>query len=244
MDKNRQVLEMIEQLAIHLNNVIENPNYEVIKIFSGIPGLVYYYPDMEKSTKYSERAPWDNTKDTFDWLKNHISEACEHNSLVKIYHLKDGGIRLRFPEATKTEKREGLAMLTATLLDMIHAESQEAKAGSIPGDVTDCTSYEKVTVNKENKKMNDFSLSNLKDAFISKVTHLDKKTITIIALIALILLVVGKYQDIKDILIGIKDKVKRSKNFKAMVADGTAAVNSLKKIVGIKDNEKDNESEA
>lgn len=50
------------------------------------------------------------------------------------------------------------------------------------------------------------------------------------------LLVVGKYQDIKDILVGIKDKVKRSKNFKAMVADGTAAIDSLKKIVGVKDN--------
>ena len=135
-------------------------------------------------------------------------------------------------------------MLRAALLDMVLAEAQGTKTESMPEDVTNCTSYEKVTVNKENKKMNDFSLSNLKDALISKVTHLDKKTITIIALIALILLVVGKYQDIKDILIGIKDKVKRSKNFKAMVADGTAALSSLKKIVGIKDNEKDNESEA
>ena len=92
--------------------------------------------------------------------------------------------------------------------------------------------------------MNDFSLTNLKDALVNKITHLDKKTITILALIALVLLVVGKYQDIKDILIGIKDKVKRSKNFKAMVADGTAAMDSLKKIVGVKNNKKETTDEA
>ena len=83
--------------------------------------------------------------------------------------------------------------------------------------------------------MGNFSLSDLKDAVIDKVTHLDRKTVTILAILALLLLIVGKYQTIKDILIGIKDKVKRSKNFKAMVEDGTKAVNSLKKIVGIKD---------
>ena len=246
MDKNKRIRlqRMIGQLTTHLANVIENPSFEAIKIFPGLPGLIYYYPDTNSSTKYSEKAQWDNTKDTFEWLKDHISKACEHNSLVKICHLKDGGIRLRFPEVTRAEKENGRAMLRAALLDMVLAEAQGTKTESMPEDVTNCTSYEKVTVNKENKKMNDFSLSNLKDALISKVTHLDKKTITIIALIALILLVVGKYQDIKDILIGIKDKVKRSKNFKAMVADGTAALSSLKKIVGIKDNEKDNESEA
>ena len=83
--------------------------------------------------------------------------------------------------------------------------------------------------------MKDFSLSNLKDAVIDKVTSLDKKTVTILAIIALLLLIVGKYQTIKDILIGIKDKVKRSKNFKAMVEDGTNALNSLKKLVGVKE---------
>lgn len=97
-----------------------------------------------------------------------------------------------------------------------------------------------IEIKKEKKKMEDFSLTNLKNALVNKITHLDKKTITILAIISLALLIVGKYQDIKDILIGIKDKVKRSKNFKAMVADGTAAVNSLKKILGIKNEGKDN----
>lgn len=87
--------------------------------------------------------------------------------------------------------------------------------------------------------MKDFSLSNLKDVVVDKVRCLDRKTITILALIALVLLVVGKYQTIKDILIGIKDKVKRSKNFKAMIEDGTNAINGLKKIIGIKEGAKD-----
>ena len=88
--------------------------------------------------------------------------------------------------------------------------------------------------------MKDFSLGNLKDAVVDKVRCLDRRTVTILALIVLVLLVVGKYQTIKDILIGIKDKVTRSKNFKAMIEDGTNAINGLKKIVGIK--EKTNEA--
>ena len=98
-----------------------------------------------------------------------------------------------------------------------------------------CPDLEPSTVNKGEKKVKDFSLTNLKDALVDKVTSLDKKTITILAVIALLLLIVGKYQDIKDIAKGIKDKVTRSKNFKAMVADANSAVAGLKKIVGIKE---------
>lgn len=98
-----------------------------------------------------------------------------------------------------------------------------------------CPDLEPRTVNKGEKKVKDFSLTNLKDALVDKVTSLDKKTITILAVIALLLLIVGKYQDIKDIAKGIKDKVTRSKNFKAMVADANNAVAGLKKIVGIKE---------
>ena len=238
MDRNEQLLlqKVVAQLTgIHLINLIKNSNYEAIKIFPGIPELVYYYSDTKSSTTYSEKVKWKCTKDTFNWLKDHISKACEDNYIIKVCHLKDGGIRFRFPEATFEEKLTKISMLRRTLLDMISKEAQGIKTEPVP---------KKVLVDKEDNKMNDFSLTNLKDVFINKVTHLDKKTITIIALVALILLVVGKYQDIKDILIGIKDKVKRSKNFKAMVADGTAAVNSLKKIVGIKDNGKDNVNEA
>lgn len=93
--------------------------------------------------------------------------------------------------------------------------------------------------NKEELKVNEFSLTNLKDALVSKITSLDKKTVTILAIIALVLLVVGKYQDIKDIIKGIVDKVKKSKNFKAMVEDGSNAVKNLKKIVGIKERKTD-----
>lgn len=93
--------------------------------------------------------------------------------------------------------------------------------------------------NKEELKVNEFSLTNLKDALVSKITSLDKKTVTILAIIALVLLVVGKYQDIKDIIKGIVDKIKKSKNFKAMVEDGSNAVKNLKKIVGIKERKTD-----
>lgn len=93
--------------------------------------------------------------------------------------------------------------------------------------------------NKEELKVNEFSLTNLKDALVSKITSLDKKTVTILAIIALALLVVGKYQDIKDIIKGIVDKIKKSKNFKAMVEDGSNAIKNLKKIVGIKERKTD-----
>ena len=93
--------------------------------------------------------------------------------------------------------------------------------------------------NKEELKVNEFSLTNLKDALVSKITSLDKKTVTILAIIALVLLVVGKYQDIKDIIKGIVDKIKKSKNFKAMVEDGSNTVKNLKKIVGIKERKTD-----
>lgn len=92
---------------------------------------------------------------------------------------------------------------------------------------------------KEKKEVKDFSITNLKDALVNKITSLDKKTVTILAVIALLLLIVGKYQDIKDIAKGIKDKVTRSKNFKAMVEDANNALAGLKKIIGIKESKGD-----
>lgn len=151
---------------------------------------------------------------------------------IKVCHLKDGNLRIRFEEGTTLSSRtQAVQRLKQTI-------RQNVNIGSV-GIPLPCIDekYEKYKEKKgEEKRMNSFSLTNLKDALVNKITHLDKKTITILALIALVLLVVGKYQDIKDILVGIKDKVKRSKNFKAMVADGTAAIDSLKKIVGVKDN--------
>ena len=156
---------------------------------------------------------------------------------IKVCYLKDGNLRIRFAEdASKLDR----TLATQRLEQII---KQNVTIGTVNAPLP--VIYDKHKEKKgEMKRMNDFSLTNLKDALVNKITHLDKKTVTILALIALVLLVVGKYQDIKDILIGIKDKVKRSKNFKAMVADGTAAIDSLKKIVGVKDSKKDTTNEA
>lgn len=170
----------------------------------------------------------------YQLLFNNIGQWVQAIPEIKVCHLKDGNLRIRFEEdTTSSDRTQAVQRLKQTI-------KQNVNIGSV-GIPLPCVDekyerYEKYKEKKEKKRMNSFSLTNLKDALVNKITHLDKKTITILALIALVLLVVGKYQDIKDILVGIKDKVKRSKNFKAMVADGTAAIDSLKKIVGVKDN--------
>lgn len=176
------------------------------------------------------------------------------------------GFRLRFSDedCSKTAKEEIIACLFAEAQEFINKDPylivkyQDIDLGinqNIDPNTTD-TYIEQTTCplasekpeevvitnskqNKEELKVNEFSLTNLKDALVSKITSLDKKTITILAIIALALLVVGKYQDIKDIIKGIVDKIKKSKNFKAMVEDGSNAVKNLKKIVGIKERKTD-----
>lgn len=170
-----------------------------------------------------------NSDKVYQTLFDNIGQWVKAIPEIKVCHLKDGNLRIRFEEDTTIfDRRQAIERLKQTI-------RQDVSVGTTDAPLP-CVDEKYKEKKGEEKRMNDFSLTNLKDALVNKITHLDKKTITILALIALVLLVVGKYQDIKDILIGIKDKVKRSKNFKAMVADGTAAIDSLKKIVGVKDN--------
>lgn len=177
------------------------------------------------------------TDGVYKILFDNMGQWVQDISEIKVCYLKNGNLRIRFEGSTTEEDREHAI---ERLKDVI---KQNANTGVVYRRLPDIKNEHKEKKG-EKKKMNDFSLTNLKDALVNKITHLDRKTVTILAIIALLLLVVGKYQDIKDILIGIKDKVKRSKNFKAMMADGTAAIDSLKKIVGVKDNKKETTDEA
>ena len=207
-------------------------------------GLGYIFNDLDCAKRHSINEPnvssylHDiNTDTVYKILFNNMGQWVQSIPEIKVCYLKDGNLRIRFAEnASKLDR----TLATQRLEQII---KQNVTIGTVNAPLP--VIYDKHKEKKgEMKRMNDFSLTNLKDALVNKITHLDKKTVTILALIALVLLVVGKYQDIKDILIGIKDKVKRSKNFKAMVADGTAAIDSLKKIVGVKDSKKDTTNEA
>ena len=207
-------------------------------------GLGYVFDDLDCTKRHSIDEPdvssysHDiNTDTVYKILFNNMGQWVQNIPEIKVCYLKDGNLRIRFAEDTSELDRT----LATQRLEQIIKQNVTIGTVNTPLPGIDKKHKEK---KGEMKRMNDFSLTNLKDALVNKITHLDKKTVTILALIALVLLVVGKYQDIKDILIGIKDKVKRSKNFKAMVADGTAAIDSLKKIVGVKDSKKDTTDEA
>lgn len=225
-----------------LGNMLE-PDWEpdVIILPKKRNGVGYIFNDLDRAKKCSideqdkQGVPLPSyvhgiASDTvYKTLFDNVGKWVQAIPEIKVCHLKDGNLRIRFEEGTTLSSRtQAVQRLKQTI-------RQNVNIGSV-GIPLPCIDEKYKEKKGEEKRMNSFSLTNLKDALVNKITHLDKKTITILALIALVLLVVGKYQDIKDILVGIKDKVKRSKNFKAMVADGTAAVNSLKKIVGVKDN--------
>lgn len=163
------------------------------------------------------------------------------NTDIFVCRLKNttNGIRIRYQNFKGGTKYTNIGTMLRAL-DNNYPDGTSKKDNSyqkLDAAQTTKVSKELVKEKKEEKKMNDFSLTNIKDAIVRKVTTLDKKTITILGIIILLLLIATRYQDIKDILLGIKDKVKRSKNFKAMVTDGTNAVNGLKKIIGIKEDE-------
>ena len=207
-------------------------------------GLGYVFDDLDSAKKYSIDDPdiltfnhGIGTDTVYQTLFDNMGHWVQAIPEIKVCYLKDGNLRIRFAEDTlESDRMQAIQKLKQTIMQNVSTGTEDAQHPVV---------YDKYKEKKgEKKKMNDFSLTNLKDALVNKITHLDKKTVTILAIIALVLLVVGKYQDIKDILIGIKDKVKRSKNFKAMVADGTAALDSLKKIVGVKDNKKETVDEA
>ena len=208
-------------------------------------GLGYIFDDLDCAKRHSINDTdvlstymhGINTDTVYKIMFDNMGQWVQGIPEIKVCYLKDGNLRIRFAEDTSdSDRMQAIQKLKQTIIQNVNTGTEDAQLPDI-----DKKHKEK---KGEMKRMNDFSLTNLKDALVNKITHLDKKTVTILALIALVLLVVGKYQDIKDILIGIKDKVKRSKNFKAMVADGTAAINSLKKIVGVKDSKKDTTDEA
>lgn len=228
-----------------LGNMLD-PDWEpdVIILPKKRNGVGYIFNDLDRAKKCSideqnkQGVPLPTyihniTSDAdYQLLFNNIGHWVQAIPEIKVCHLKDSNLRIRFEEDTSSSDRtQAIQRLKQTIRQNVNIGVVDERLPLID------EKYEKYKEKKgEEKRMNSFSLTNLKDALVNKITHLDKKTITILALIALVLLVVGKYQDIKDILVGIKDKIKRSKNFKAMVADGTAAVDSLKKIVGVKDN--------
>lgn len=205
----------------------------VCRIYEGgTSNYVYFYKSTDEGTPYSVKhnyAPGILTDVEFDKL---------HRALVKLT------ANTKFYICRETKKFNAIRMRhdLKNAFDLAHEFSELENRLKIEEERTQAPSPVTVTPveqeRKDNKKMNDFSLTNLKNALVNKVTHLDKKTVTILAIIALLLLIVGKYQTIKDIFKGIVDKVKRSKNFKAMVEDGTNAINGLKKIVGVKSTDK------
>lgn len=237
----------------------------VAKIFYGNGNLLYEYRTNEPAALYDYRATLPERM--FDTDLDQLLEALKNATFgwpdIKIAELKkkSHGIRIRFENETISNhiKKDLINKLFAKVeLDIWRRQPvmmDPVLTGTItatPGSISEVPATElkhigaaaaltpvAVSSTMKGKKMKDFSLTNLKDALVDKVTHLDRRTVMILAIIALVLLIVGKYTTIKDIAKGIKDKVKRSKNFKAMVEDGTNAINGLKKIVGVKSGDKD-----
>lgn len=230
-----------------------------MKIFKGSENCIYFYEDHKGENPYTYKRIW--TSHRFDpdsiFIGNFFKFLVDYTKdlpAIKVARLqkKANGIRIRFDENYSTQ--EGLDSLL-TLIEAAYVMSKVStpvKTEPAPAKPEPTTSVWKpvpvkpepttsvwkptpyVATEKKGNKMGDFSLSNLKDALVDKITHLDRKTVMILSIIALLLLIAGKYNTIKDILSGIKNKVKNSDNFKAMVTDGTNAINSLKKIVGVK----------
>lgn len=209
-----------------------------MKIFKGSENCIYFYEDSKGENPYTHKRNWtshrfdpDNTfiENFFEFLVDHTEDL----PAIKVARLqkKANGIRIRFDENYST--RAGLDQLfkLVKIADALSHPPLPVKPEPTTS-VWEPIPY--VATEKKGNKMGDFSLSNLKDALVDKITHLDRKTVMILSIIALLLLIAGKYNTIKDILSGIKNKVKNSDNFKAMVTDGTNAINSLKKIVGVK----------
>ena len=216
-----------------------------MKVFKGSENYIYFYEDSKGENPYMYKHNWtnhyfdsDNTfiENFFEFLVKYT----ENLPAIKVARLqkKANGIRIRFDENYST--REGLNSLHNLIEKTYIMSNSPTPAKPEPTQAKpEPTIWVRkpapcVATEKKGNKMGDFSLSNLKDALVDKITHLDRKTVMILSIIALLLLIAGKYNTIKDILAGIKNKVKNSDNFKAMVTDGTNAINSLKKIVGVK----------
>ena len=235
---------MHELLSVAYNEAATN-KVLCMKIFKGSENCIYFYEDSKGENPYAYKRHWTShhfdSDDTF--IENFFEFLVDHTEdlpAIKVARLqkKANGIRIRFDENYSTQ--EGLDSLrnlieAAYVMSGLPTPAKPEPAPAKPEPTTSvCKSAQYVATEKKGNKMGDFSLSNLKDALVDKITHLDRKTVMILSIIALLLLIAGKYNTIKDILSGIKNKVKNSDNFKAMVTDGTNAINSLKKIVGVK----------
>ena len=243
-------VDYLRSLLYHIQNRSGNlaPRNNVFVVFDSTPGVVYeydYYETYKAKAGYKTKNSIirSDKPNSMDDVYAALAKATEDVVGIKVARLSktSNGIRIRF-DCEGLSARERGYLIDAVLGNLDYVPGAiTAITDSVPTPAA--TPLTPVNVNKEvrstiakgkDRHMGDFSLTNLKDALVDKVTHLDRKTVMILAIIALILLIVGKYTTIKDILIGIKDKIKRSKNFKAMMEDGTNAVNSLKKIVGVK----------
>lgn len=217
-------------------------NNPCMKIFKGTENCIYYYADTKGEDPYTSKRNWtnyhfdsDNTfiEDFYAFLAKHTADL----PAIKVARLqkKANGIRIRFDENYTLEtKYESLEKLIARAYVLAYPSQGDVGSAPVEPDPKAWKPAQYIATEKKGNNMGDFSLSNLKDALVDKITHLDRKTVMILSIIALLLLIAGKYNTIKDILLGIKNKVKNSDNFKAMVTDGTNAINSLKKIVGVK----------
>ena len=236
-------------------DLLEN-GYSCIKIFKGSEDWMYFYADSKGENPYTFKVLWTEHHyepgNTFlDDLYQFLVKYTEDLPTIKVARLqkKANGVRIRLDE--NYAKQDGLdALAKLVRRAKLIANPPPPLAVSVwkpipvkpeptisvgPEPKTPVwKSAQYVATEKKGNNMGDFSLSNLKDALVDKITHLDRKTVMILSIIALLLLIAGKYNTIKDILSGIKNKVKNSDNFKAMVTDGTNAINSLKKIVGVK----------
>ena len=241
--------KVASDLTLLLKNAASS-GCDTIKIFDGAPNVAYLYKGVD--SPYSSRCNWTNevkNQDDFLEFKLMVKEASACLSSIKTCTLtkKANGFRIRFADGVTKEEQMILARFLETHVNKKCETESNITVASLPPPPVwthkPCTPCNNLVLAEKQKgkveKMNDFSFSNLKDALVRKITTLDKKTITILGIIVLLLLIATRYQDIKDILIGIKNKVVKSKNYKAMVEDGTNALNSLKKIVGVKAEAKD-----
>lgn len=218
----------------------------VFKIYKNTPKLLYCYKTTNDEVYTNKETLKYNLTDELlyktDFLEvfNRISKSLAEMCTIKTLLSKDQTyFRIRLDEERLLQGVcHKLFVVDEALTDVLGSFEKEQPNVCVPlptyVDASQLYNPRVINKSKERKEMKDFSITNLKNALVNKITHLDKRTITILAIIALLLLALGKYQDIKDIAKGIKDKVTRSKNFKAMVTDAKNALTGLKKIIGIK----------
>lgn len=230
--------QLIHELLNVAYNEAATSTVLCMKVFKRSENCIYFYEDSKGENPYTHKHNWTShrfdSNDTFiENFFEFLVKYTENLPAIKVARLqkKANGIRIRFDENYST--REGRDSLLA-LIEKAYVMSKSPAPAKPEPTTSVCKPAPCVATEKKGNKMGDFSLSNLKDALVDKITHLDRKTVMILSIIALLLLIAGKYNTIKDILAGIKNKVKNSDNFKAMVTDGTNAINSLKKIVGVK----------